>query len=93
MQITTSFGRRLKATNKGMPWEYPEDGSSEWHNLVSPHGEIITGFLAHPYVSIESLFVILSFEILTCICQDEYIVVHRRIFRIGTSRPSRLVSA
>ncbi|KAK2128842.1 hypothetical protein NOF04DRAFT_1346157 [Fusarium oxysporum II5] len=51
LMITTSFGRRLKATNKGMPWEYPEDGSSEWHNLVSPHGEIITGFLAHPYMS------------------------------------------
>lgn len=51
MQITTSFGRRLKATNKGMPWEHPEDGSSEWHDLVSPYGKTITGFLAHAYVS------------------------------------------
>ncbi|KAJ4270972.1 hypothetical protein NW764_013853 [Fusarium oxysporum] len=49
--ITTSFGRRLKATNKGMPWEHPEDGSSEWHDLVSPYGKTITGFLAHAYMS------------------------------------------
>ncbi|KAH7169296.1 hypothetical protein DER46DRAFT_635251 [Fusarium sp. MPI-SDFR-AT-0072] len=51
LMITTNFGRCLKTTNKGRPLEYTEDDSSETHNLISPHGETITGFLAPLYMS------------------------------------------
>jgi hypothetical protein len=53
IQITTNFGRHLKATNMGKPLDDPEDGS-ERHNLASPDGETITGFLAPLHVSIET---------------------------------------
>ncbi|KAI7763635.1 hypothetical protein LZL87_010690 [Fusarium oxysporum] len=51
LTISTNFGRCLKTTNKGRPLEYTEDDSSETHNLISPHGETITGFLAPLYMS------------------------------------------